>query len=260
MRLDLIDGVVRVEHRPHRGASDLTHQRRGFVERLHDIALSLGQRLDQDGDAALRGMGGTVGFDPSPLPNAARPIVNIDLHHTKATDADLERLQALARLRSLNLNGTGITDAGMRYVGGLVALQTLLLNETRVGDAGLRQLQHLTELRELSLFHTHVTDDGLALLKDLAELQTLDLSGTQVTGAGLAHLAGLQSRRRQPSLGTLPTPLDLGGVRVAHPVHRRAVGRQGQLDDRPLLAARQRRQQMLDANLESFNNLRENLR
>jgi hypothetical protein len=145
--------------------------------------------------AALRGMGGTVGFDPPPLPNAPRPIVNIDLHHTKVTDADLERLQVLARLRSLNLSGTGVTDAGMRSVGGLVALQTLLLNETRVGDAGLQQLQHLTELRELSLFHTHVTDDGLAALRGLVNLRDLTLSGHQITDRGVVQLADLRNLR-----------------------------------------------------------------
>jgi hypothetical protein len=145
--------------------------------------------------AALRGMGGTVGFDPPPVPKAAPPVVSIDLHHTKVTDADLEQLQLLTRLRSLNLSGTGITDAGMRPVGGLVTLQTLLLNETRIGDAGLQQLQHLTELRELSLFHTRVTDDGLTALRGLVNLRDLTLGGRQITDRGVAQLADLRNLR-----------------------------------------------------------------
>jgi hypothetical protein len=143
--------------------------------------------------AAIQGMKGAVGFDPPPLPNAPRPVVSLDLHRTKVTDADLERLQVLTRLRSLNLGGTGITDAGMKSVGGLVALQTLLLNETRVGDAVMQQLQHLTELRELSLFHTRVTDDGLAALQGLTNLRELTLSGRNITDRGLAQLTGLRN-------------------------------------------------------------------
>lgn len=143
--------------------------------------------------AALEGMKGAVGYDPAPDFNAPRPVVSLDLHHTKVTDADLGRIVVLTRLRNLNLNGTAVTDAGMGSVGQLLALQMLLLNETRVGDPGLQQLQRLVALRELSLFHTRVTDDGLAALGGMVNLRELTLSGRRITDRGLVHLTGLRN-------------------------------------------------------------------
>jgi hypothetical protein len=156
-------------------------------------ARARGGQLTQDQlVAAIKDMKGAVGFDPPPLPNAPRPITSLDFHHTPVTDADLEQLRGLTRLRTLNLSGTAVTDAGMRWVGEMTALQVLQLNETRVGDAGVQQVQRLTELRELSLFHTRVTDDGLAALQGLVNLRELTLNGRQITDRGLARLGGLR--------------------------------------------------------------------
>jgi hypothetical protein len=141
---------------------------------------------------AIKAAGGSVAIDPVA---PTHPVLGVDLHHTRVTDAELALLAALPRLRSLTLSGTAVTDASLNTVAGLSGLQTLLLNETRVTDAGLVQLQRLPDLKVLSLYHTQVTDEGLAALKDVKNLQDLTLSGPRITDRGLAHLAGVRNLR-----------------------------------------------------------------
>jgi hypothetical protein len=154
-------------------------------------------RLAQSGKAVppqiiqgVKSLGGAVAVDPAA---PGRPVIGVDLHHTRITDADLEPLQGLTALRTLNVCGTHISDAGLKAVSRLTTLQALLVNETAVSDEGLRHLQALTELRELSLYHTHVTDEGLGYLKGLTNLRDLTLSGPKITDRGLAQLGGLRN-------------------------------------------------------------------
>jgi len=142
--------------------------------------------------AAVKALGGTVNLDAGA---PAHPIVAIDLHHTRVSDADLEALRTLGSVRTLNLSGTAISDAGLKSLGTMTTLQTLLLSQTRVSDAGLVHLERLTELRELTLYHTRVTDDGLVHLKGLANLRDLTLSGSHITDRGLVQLTGLKNLR-----------------------------------------------------------------
>jgi hypothetical protein len=151
----------------------------------------------------IKRAGGTLSVD-SRLPD--KPIITIDLHRTRFSDADLEQLKGLTSLRSLNLYGTKITDAGLAHLSGLSSLQTLHLNYTSIGDNGLQSLCGLTNLRELGLYHTHVTDYGLVHLKGLANLQDLALSGTQITDQGLVNLKGLRNLRRLLLTQTSVTP------------------------------------------------------
>jgi hypothetical protein len=54
-------GIVDVEHGAHRGTIDLLDDADGFFERLNDVALIDGERLDEDGDTAGGGMRGDGG-------------------------------------------------------------------------------------------------------------------------------------------------------------------------------------------------------
>jgi hypothetical protein len=107
------------------------------------------------------------------------------------TNAELEHLDTLTTLTSVDLRDTNITDTGLEHLKGLSKLQTLDLHGTKVTDAGLERLKGLTTLRSLSLYSTKVTDAGLVHLQGLSQLDVLYLSNTQVTDAGLRHLKGL---------------------------------------------------------------------
>src|SRR5262249_34635480 len=138
--------------------------------------------------AQVEKLGGKVRFDDK---QPGTPLVGIDLHQTKTTDADLQLLHGLTTVRILNLYGTAITDAGLTHVAGLAGLQMLHLNGTAVSDAGLAQLRGLTNLKELNLYQTRVTDEGLRHVTALTGLQNLTLSGKQITDQGLTHLRTL---------------------------------------------------------------------
>jgi hypothetical protein len=176
----------------------------------------------------VKKVGGSVSFDPA---QPRGPVVGIDLHRTRVTDADLGQLfpprppatdevdgiqsptpardvesptrparpeppPGLGGLRSLTLYGTQVSDAGLEPVGRLTHLQSLHLSDTPVTDAGLQHLRELTELRELGLNRTRVTDAGLSQLRGLPNLSSLALDGTRITDAGLVQLKGFPRLKR----------------------------------------------------------------
>jgi flagellar motor protein MotB len=78
-----------------------------------------------------------------------------------ATDADLVYLKALPETTHVDLSGNRrITDAGLENVKGLSKLRILYLRNTQVTDAGLKHLEGLTKLEELSVLFTKVTKKG----------------------------------------------------------------------------------------------------
>src|SRR5579859_6172370 len=84
----------------------------------------------------IKKLGGTV----TVYPLSSGTIIGADLHQTRATDADVELLQGLTQLRTLNLYGTQITDASLGFLSAMADLHTLYLNETAVTDAGMARL------------------------------------------------------------------------------------------------------------------------
>ncbi|MGD0899733.1 MAG: leucine-rich repeat domain-containing protein [Thermoguttaceae bacterium] len=84
--------------------------------------------------------------------------------------------------------GTQITDAQLEIVEWLYHLRSLDLQHTQVTNAGLQHLKGLNELEGLNLSDTKITDAGLELIKGLNHLRSLDVTGTQVTDEGVKKL------------------------------------------------------------------------
>ncbi len=85
----------------------------------------------------------------------------LSLTHAQFSDAGLEKLTGLTRLRELDLfSAICITDVGMRSVGKLTALQVLDVSHTPVTDLGLKYLTGLADLRHLHVWSTRVTAEG----------------------------------------------------------------------------------------------------
>lgn len=135
-----------------------------------------------------------------------RPVTEVDLSKTGASDATLEHLAGLTGLRSLNLLDTPVGDEGLRHLGGLHAsLRDLNLYNTAVTDAGLEHLRGLPNLATLTLHGPRIGDEGLVWVERMHKLATLDLSETSITDAGLARMQKLTGLLR----------LDLGGTRIS---------------------------------------------
>ncbi len=112
-------------------------------------------------------------------------IIEVDFRDTPVTDADLEPLARLPRLRSVLLLGTGVTDAGLQSIGKISTLENLDLRKCKVSDSGLAELSSLAKLKALKLSNTDVTDDGLQHLASLANLKSLALDFAWVSEVGL---------------------------------------------------------------------------
>ena len=63
-----------------------------------------------------------------------KPVVGVDLRHTKVTDAELKALKEFKSLQDLDLSYTRVTDAGLKELKELKSLQRLHLGDTRITD------------------------------------------------------------------------------------------------------------------------------
>src|SRR5262249_4307137 len=106
--------------------------------------------------AELKRLRGQVKRDTN---TSDKPVISVDLHGTRITDAGLEQLRSFNKIQILNLYNTKIGDAGLAHVAGLTSLTTLYLNYTPVTNAGLVHLKGLVRLQQLGLYHTQVTDE-----------------------------------------------------------------------------------------------------
>jgi hypothetical protein len=66
-------------------------------------------------------------------------VVVLQIANPDVTDATLESLTGMARLRELDIERSAITDRGLRVLARLPALETLHLKDTNITDAGFRE-------------------------------------------------------------------------------------------------------------------------
>jgi internalin A len=105
------------------------------------------------------------------------------------TDSTLQRLREFPNLRSLHiLNCPKVSDAGLQSLTSLKKLRRLDLRGTSITDRGLASLSTLTELRELALSDTGISDFGLLHIASITNLQWLAMSNTGVTPDGAKRL------------------------------------------------------------------------
>ncbi|HVS39193.1 MAG TPA: caspase family protein [Gemmataceae bacterium] len=135
--------------------------------------------------AVVERLGGTVTRDEE---RPGKPVVEVHLGFSKASDADLKELAGLTRLQVLALPSTAVSDAGMKRLATLPSLRKLYLNDTGVTDAGMKDLLPLHSLQALYLGDTKVSDAGLKQLAGLKGLQELKVHSTAVTAAGVKEL------------------------------------------------------------------------
>ncbi len=67
------------------------------------------------------------------------------------TDADVEQLGELSRLKSLNLTSTEITDAALDEIAGLPALRYVCLGNVKVTPAAVDRLKAQVEANDREL-------------------------------------------------------------------------------------------------------------
>ena len=123
-------------------------------------------------------------------------LVELTLGGTKVTDAGLNHLTQLPRLRVIRLSRTAITDEGMSILAKCETLESIDVSQTNIGDKGVKALKTLPRLRILNLYMTFVTDKGLASFQDeehrsAARIEQLNLDRAPITDEGISKLAAL---------------------------------------------------------------------
>jgi len=125
-------------------------------------------------------------------------LVELTLGGTKITDAGLEHLQQLKKLRKIRLSKTAITDAGLTRLAKCESLEDVDVSQTKTGDAGVGNLGKLPRLKNLNFYLTLVTDQGLDTFRkedyrSATKIERLNLDKCPITDAGLPKLASLTS-------------------------------------------------------------------
>ena len=110
-------------------------------------------RTTGETDLTLTGM---ANFDYATL-NDKPTLTVLQMANADVTDATLEYLKPMAKLRRLDLSGSAVTDAGLERLAGLPALEDVKLSRTKVTDAGIKAfLAASPGLKEITLTGTDV--------------------------------------------------------------------------------------------------------
>ena len=153
----------------------------GQLNRLETLYMWDATAVSDAGIAHLRGLKRlrTIHCNRSKITDESLRILatlpaleELSLQENRFTNAGLEHLQAMHRLRRLwvGLGASGITDDGMVYLQGLTQLEQLDLQKSQVTSAGLARLKGLKRLKVIFAEGTKV-DDRHCLEQDLPNCQ-----------------------------------------------------------------------------------------
>jgi hypothetical protein len=112
-------------------------------------------------------------------------MVDGELHITLTGwhGADYSFLEKKNAAVVLQMANPDVTDATLNYLRGMDRLRELDLNDTQVTDEGLGVVAGLPRLEELRLARTKISDEGFQKFLSAKEsLRKMDLTGTKVKG------------------------------------------------------------------------------
>lgn len=139
----------------------------------------------------------------------APSIKRLHAGHAKLTDDDMTFLPKLASLEKLEFNvNTEITDASLEHLSGLKKLRILsLFFCPKLTGEGFVHLDSLDNLVILDIGNNkEIKDENLKFLKDLDRLQILNASPLWgLTDKGLVHLSQIKSLKRLKTRSKLIT-------------------------------------------------------
>lgn len=121
-------------------------------------------------------------------------LKELRLDNTRVTDAGLECLRELPRLRTLTLSHTKITDKAFNEIARLDDLFWLDVSNTRVSSKGIRHLNNIKRLLYLNMSNSMIGGRAAGLLDDLPSLTEIGVSKDNLDEEFINSL----SKRNQP--------------------------------------------------------------
>ena len=142
------------------------------------------------------------------------------LFGTDVSDGELQHLDELPNLESIDLGGCNVTTEGIlqlrssrklkrlglddirpplndndigRIASAWPNLESISLGSCQITDAGLSHVGNLRRLRYLNVSRTQITDKGLGSLAGLSQLTTLHANNTRILDQGMVHLGAMES-------------------------------------------------------------------
>ena len=120
---------------------------------------------------------------------ALKRLVTLSVGGTSITDRGVEYIARCKNLEIIYLSGlAGLTDAGLEPLKTMPKLKLLYLHGTRITDAGLERLKTMPKLEVLYLQGTRITDAGLAHIAGIKSLRILILADTGISDSGLKRV------------------------------------------------------------------------
>ena len=128
------------------------------------------------------------GLDREDVEPEKGKITSLYLYAKSLTDSDLEYLEAFPDLEELVLMDRGLTDAALEPLRHLKKLRCLEIGHGQFTDAGIKHLHALHNLKELTIVSKGVTDDGLPELAKMKKLKRLELCWVTLSRSAVERL------------------------------------------------------------------------
>jgi hypothetical protein len=139
--------------------------------------------------AAIQKMKGFVVTDKN---RPGKPVTQVHLYAGKTAGIGLAPLEKLPEIEWIGLHDSDISEAELDHLKGLTKLRRLGLAHLRLDDASLKRIEDMTTIEILFLMENPITDAGLDHLRKMTRLKELGLGQTKVADAGMECVAAFK--------------------------------------------------------------------
>jgi Leucine-rich repeat (LRR) protein len=163
-----------------------------LTQLLQQLPNADAQELDLRLISELRGRGADVILLHS-IANESQQCAEVAI--ASASDADLDLICRLGKVRKLTISHASISSKGLRRLETLPHLEEVALTHVVQGESDIESLSRLSQIRRLDLSHSRLATQDLSSLKKLKELTSLKLAHTNATDSTIESIVDCKELR-----------------------------------------------------------------